>query len=631
MPIPTFWGNKDLVQVLKLDEEQVIRDALLDPAAHFKPGRRNKKAPGQFEAAEPGYEHTQSQPGKKKPFPTATTVANVVKRTLERFWNSVESDVLGSCLPRLMIRKLGLKSSVVLRWAKNIWRDIRHAVAPWLPHDAYLKLMHLLGVETGGDERAFGGYDAILFDEAQDANPSMATTILRQQAKGIALIVVGDPYQRIYGFRGAGNEAFDDVQYPPTTTHYLTWSFRFGDGIASVANILLNALGEKVPVNGVRRSDSVGSVGRCIQQLAVPEKPFTVIFRKNVSLIKYAMELGLHCPNHKLYLKIQRNFQKKTLFNNLREAYALLHEGRVASTYPLKSWKTWADLKTHVEAEQEDGGSPDSPILSMVVQLEGAIMDPSFPSLLQLVESNVLEESEMHLADVILITAHQAKGLEWDRVHVFADFNPEYSVRNRLRKIKHWREEACILYVALTRARKELLIQNPLQQWIAGDRGWQKTYLQQIPEACHFFETDADISQTELQRAHRLSHIIISTYSLIPPGSFTAIGDTWAHGNPGQLHGMLGYQPGATHRETINLYRASAMATVGGFPETENYVRALTLRISERGEEKGDEAVVWCERSPWVEVWSAWVGAERERVELWTEGVWERWLPGELG
>jgi hypothetical protein len=264
----------------------------------------------------------------------------------------------------------------------------------------------------------------------------------------------------------------------------------------------------------------------------------------------------------------------------------------------------------------------------MVVQLERAIMKPDFPLLLQRVESNVLDESEMHLADVILITAHQAKGLEWDRVHVFADFKPEYSVRNRLQKVKHWREEACVLYVALTRARKELLIQHPLRQWIAGDRGWQKTYLQLNPETCQFFETDANASQSELQRARRLSDIIINTYSLIPPGGFTGNGDLWVHGNPSQLRGLLGYQPGVAHRETLCLYCASAMVAAEDFPETGDYVRALALRISEnerKEEEKHDEVVVWCERSPWVEVWSAWVGAERERVELWTGGVWERW------
>ena len=59
--------------------------------------------------------------------------------------------------------------------------------------------------------------------------------VTQEQAK----ILVGDPHQQIYSFRGAVN-ALDSLQ--PTHTFYLTQSFRFGPEIAQVANSCLKIL-----------------------------------------------------------------------------------------------------------------------------------------------------------------------------------------------------------------------------------------------------------------------------------------------------------------------------------------------------------------------------------------------------
>lgn len=127
------------------------------------------------------------------------------------------------------------------------------------------------------------------------------TEIILRQRPWAGLIVVGDPYQKIYGFRGATNECFDDIVHVPTHSLYLTHSFRFGDGIAGVANVLLRALRERVGVNGVRKEDSVKRSlpqrmemgltrsGEILQFLRPGEigkggsGKYTVIFRKNIS------------------------------------------------------------------------------------------------------------------------------------------------------------------------------------------------------------------------------------------------------------------------------------------------------------------------------------------------------------
>ena len=125
-------------------------------------------------------------------------------------------------------------------------------------------------------------------------------------------------------------------------------------------------------------------------------------------------------------------------------------------------------MKAHVEASE---AFDDSPLLALVVALEPQLANQNFLQDLGAVEKNVLEEGAVEQADVTLITAHQAKGLEWDRVHVAHDFAPEYAAREKLCKSRFWKEEMGLLYVAVTRARRELVIETPVTEWIAGERG----------------------------------------------------------------------------------------------------------------------------------------------------------------
>lgn len=633
MSIPSYWGNKELSDYLKLDEEGVIAKALENPDFHDKPGRRRKK-------------NTVESMGNKLPWPTTTTVATVVKMGLERFWNSIDKEVEEKSLPLSMIEKIGLKKEAVHQWVKGIWKDILEARAPWLPHDAYLKLLFLFGEQSGGDQRAFGGYDIILFDEAQDANPCMATIVMRQQAKKLGIIVVGDPYQRIYGFRGAGNEAFDDIKFKPVKTIYLTWSFRFGDEVADLANIMLRALGELVPVNGARKIDKVRAAVSMEEDFGVgnfayeentppehPGEPFTVIFRKNITLIEYAISFALEHPNHKLYLRIQRNFQKTTLFNTLREAFSLYHDNIRASTYPLKSWKSWEDLKLHVEAEAEDGGVPDSPILTMVVQLEPRLKDPLFREHLRRIEANVLDDTSRHLADVVLITAHQAKGLEWDRVQVAPDFKPDYSLRNRVSRTKYLKEEACVLYVALTRARKELIVSGPLRGWIAGDRGWERTFLQlMVPGeqggvGCYFCAIQLDGPGSyphphgdEYGYLKCLERVLLRVEETVGCASFS-----------GRMHREFALEQSAVPEEkaavsTVMCLRCANAVVLARPPELQDLagVDRILEVLGMYGKGVESVEVGWAERKAWDEAGAAKL--ETEMVEGWVEGgCWRTW------
>ncbi|MCC6751997.1 MAG: ATP-dependent helicase [Deltaproteobacteria bacterium] len=54
-------------------------------------------------------------------------------------------------------------------------------------------------------------FDTVLIDEAQDVNEAQMRLVLKAAGKEGRVIAVGDRYQAIYGFRGAGIAAFDDL------------------------------------------------------------------------------------------------------------------------------------------------------------------------------------------------------------------------------------------------------------------------------------------------------------------------------------------------------------------------------------------------------------------------------------
>lgn len=178
MEIPKYsFSARHVIEMLGLqDNVPLIQSALLNPTEHLSSGARKREAG-------------------KKLFPTANAVATTVKKTLENYWASKELGLTQKCVPWKMVQKLGLREDVVLKWAVKLWEEMKDARAKYLPHDAYLKLLFLDGVQEeeegtgvggarvggtdmeegfmrvpvrgGGDRGAFGKYEVIMFDEAQ--------------------------------------------------------------------------------------------------------------------------------------------------------------------------------------------------------------------------------------------------------------------------------------------------------------------------------------------------------------------------------------------------------------------------------------------------------------------------------
>lgn len=312
-------------------------------------------------------------------------------------------------------------------------------------HDVYLKAFALRG-------RIADKYEYVIVDEAQDLNPVLIGIAKRS---GLPLIIIGDPFQSIYGFRGAV-QAMDEFTGPIST---LSKSFRFGPEIAAVANFMLkqNTNRPDTPLMGFERKTSVvreyqGSFkGRA-----------TILSRTNLRLFESLVENS--CTFH-VVGGIDDMVQQVEAGYGLWKAE---REGRPApNTFNaiVKRHKTWTDLKESSELDEE-------PELVRLVNIVEQYGDRVPDILVDLIERHTPDEDE---ARIIVSTAHKAKGREWDHVIVLDDFVTPLALRARLAKKRmkeaDYNQEINLLYVTLTRAIGTLSISQPLYDEIAAGIG----------------------------------------------------------------------------------------------------------------------------------------------------------------
>ncbi|XP_048583020.1 F-box DNA helicase 1 isoform X2 [Nematostella vectensis] len=295
-----------------------------------------------------------------------------------------------------------------------------------MTHDGYLKLYQL-------SNPVIDGYDCLLIDEAQDCTPAASDILLRQPC---AKILVGDPYQQIYGFRGAKN-AMEMVQ--STRTFYLTQSFRFGPEIAYVANCILESL------MGVHRKTLVGGAkpggvfGDKVGQVAV-------ICRTNFTLFSEAARLCRQKSNVKV------GFAGGLASYNLDrilDIYKLSMGGTSGIKDPfIKRFKSLLALRQFAQ------NAPDPELMGKIKIVETHAL--IVPECVAAIRSKAC--SAMERADIVFSTAHKAKGLEFSTVRVTDDFSLEADFPGA----EVDPDEKNLLYVAVTRAKKRLLMNRTL-------------------------------------------------------------------------------------------------------------------------------------------------------------------------
>jgi len=280
----------------------------------------------------------------------------------------------------------------------------------------------------------------VLFDEAQDANPVTSALVLGQACR---VVLVGDPHQQIYRFRGADN-AMQAPQLEEADRLWLTHSFRFGPEVAQVANRLLALKGETHQVNGK------GGPDRVLQTVPRTFGHHAVLHRSVCGVIRTALHWSL-AGKKVFWVGGMESYRIEDLLDlywfSIEMPERMRHD---------RLTREYGDYDEYLQIAEDTG---DVEMKQAVFILEQFFPLPDRLNTLR--EQRVSMESD---ADITVCTAHRSKGLEWDRVKLNDDFadilDPEMPESKR-------HDEINLLYVAATRARRTLVTAPILSELLA--------------------------------------------------------------------------------------------------------------------------------------------------------------------
>ena len=371
--------------------------------------------------------------------------AGQVLATLTSFMNSADPEISLEHVPSVWsvgntVESLSsLQRQIVLGDSLTVWRVMTDKEDNRLriPHDGYLKVWQLRKPNLQWVKE----HDVLLLDEGQDMNPTMLDIFMRQT---VSRVIVGDPHQQIYMFRGAVN-ALDLVN--PTQTYFLTQSFRFGPEIAFVANQCLEQLkeaGKRTLVGGKKSDSYLGGQSKTKDQVAYIGRTNFGLFEKLNKLLagesagkRVGLVGGAESYN----------------FDDYLDVYYLMR-GRTEKMKKYKNWKSYAQFKAFAKNVN------DIELLSKIKIVE--TFGERMPGMIAKIKSSCAKD--ITKADIVLSTIHKSKGLEFDTVCLLDDFTDLREMfgpgQGRL-----WPEdEKNLLYVAITRAKTNLVMNSLLKE-----------------------------------------------------------------------------------------------------------------------------------------------------------------------
>ncbi|MEK7597444.1 MAG: UvrD-helicase domain-containing protein [Patescibacteria group bacterium] len=392
--------------------------------------------------------------------------------------------------------------------------------------DLLIKAVYLLQKNDDVLDYYHNKYKYFLVDEFQDTNfvQYLLTKLLAEKSKNIT--VVGDFSQSIYSWRGADitNLKKFEKDFSGSKTFYLEENYRSTQKILDFAfNIISknsthpilhlftdNKPGEDVTFYqaGNEQEEAIYVAEEIVRLISVDSKAelpnFAILYRTNAQsrvleevLLRYGMPYVLvggtrfyerkEIKDVLAYLKLLINPNEsvsleriKKLGKNRFEKFKKLYEETKdrLETYSTdeiieKLFQNVDYLKLYDVEDEEDFSR-----LENIKELKSVAV--SFPKLMDFLEQVALVESEYSQHEketkdnrrLVLMTLHQAKGLEFDHVFIVG---VEEGLLPHSRSIDdqfQLEEERRLFYVGITRAKKALYITNTRKRFIFGSQGY---------------------------------------------------------------------------------------------------------------------------------------------------------------
>lgn len=283
-------------------------------------------------------------------------------------------------------------------------------------------------------------YDVVFVDEAQDTNQVQIALFKRMVKPGGRLIAVGDPFQAIYGFRGADSEAmnriaeeFGCVELP------LSVSYRCSKAVVQAAQKYVPHLEffENAPEGKVESLDSL------------PVKEMTgqdaILCRVTAPLVETAYSL----IRRRIACRILGRDIGVGLVNLIKKMQA---KGIDRLIEKLNNYLGREVAKLSSKGKEDKAQAVHDKVNTLMVIINNLGENRrTIPALIEEIESLFTDNNKGLLT---LATVHKSKGLEWERVFILG--RDKYMPSKWARKAWQKEQERNIIYVAYTRAKNEL-------------------------------------------------------------------------------------------------------------------------------------------------------------------------------
>jgi DNA helicase-2/ATP-dependent DNA helicase PcrA len=278
-------------------------------------------------------------------------------------------------------------------------------------------------------------FDRVMVDETQDLNPAQIELTLRACKEGGRILAVGDPRQAIYRFRGADERAFDNVKERLSATELpLSVCYRCCAAVIREAQELVPTI-EAAP--GAEEGEVRTSSFKEMKKGAGPGD--FVLSRTNaplVSLCMYFIAEGRKAA-----------IQGRDIGASLA---VLVKKSKAKNVEALRSYvEGWCEKEcSRLAAKRRDTQAIEDKAACILALSEGSETVKDVLDRIESLFSDTADESR-----IVLSTTHKAKGLERDRVWMLS---ATYMKRPGI-------EESCLYYVAVTRAKRVLVLVDGLK------------------------------------------------------------------------------------------------------------------------------------------------------------------------
>lgn len=338
--------------------------------------------------------------------------------------------------------------------------------------DVLITTLGLLESEAWVRERVHEEFRFFVVDEFQDVSPVQRALLDAWRGNRSDICVVGDPNQTIYSFAGATSEhllRFGE-EFPNAITVTLDRNYRSTPEIVRVANAIvpdsplkLVSTVESGPEPQLRSAptdvDEARSISAAIlADISAGTRPENIAILYRINSQSIGLESALGAAGVPFRVRGSRFFEEQAV----RETMLILR-GTAASNPTMSARDALVMiLREHFNWMSKPPVNPIERhswnVLSAVQSLADALPDAATAAdLLADLTHRAEADVEPTVNAVTLSTIHAAKGLEWDTVYIAG-------VSEGLLPLSFATDEAAIaeerrlLYVAITRARRELTL-----------------------------------------------------------------------------------------------------------------------------------------------------------------------------